>query len=61
MTASLFLCVDSSINIVSDVTATFDRLGQNGKLYSAEEIYAISLANLIRKTLKQLGVELSNN
>jgi nicotinamidase-related amidase len=32
--------------VVADATATFDRAGHDGKRYSAEEIHAISLANL---------------
>ena len=32
--------------VVSDATATFDRTGVDGKKYSAEEVHAISLANL---------------
>lgn len=32
--------------VVSDATATFDRIGPDGKLYTAEEIHAVSLANL---------------
>lgn len=32
--------------IVADATATYDRTGHDGKKYSAEEIHAISLANL---------------
>ncbi|GLV60749.1 isochorismatase [Dictyobacter sp. S3.2.2.5] len=32
--------------LVGDATATFDRVGPDGKLYRAEDIYAISLASL---------------
>jgi nicotinamidase-related amidase len=32
--------------VVADATATFDRTGHDGKLYSAKEVHAISLANL---------------
>ncbi|VEP11355.1 Uncharacterized isochorismatase family protein YrdC [Hyella patelloides LEGE 07179] len=32
--------------VVSDATATFNRKGADGKLYSAEEIHDVSLANL---------------
>lgn len=32
--------------VVSDATASFDRTGPDGKLYTAEEIHAVSLANL---------------
>lgn len=32
--------------MVSDATATFDRVGPDGKHYSAEEIHAMSLANM---------------
>jgi nicotinamidase-related amidase len=32
--------------VVSDATATFDRVGHDGKLYKAEDVHAISLANL---------------
>jgi nicotinamidase-related amidase len=32
--------------VVSDATATFDRTGPDGKHYLAEEIHAVSLANL---------------
>lgn len=32
--------------VVSDATATFDRVGPDGVLYRAEEIHAISLASL---------------
>ena len=32
--------------VVADATATFDRQGYDGKMYSAEEVHAISLASL---------------
>lgn len=32
--------------VISDATATFERTGHDGKHYQAEEIHAISLANL---------------
>ena len=32
--------------VVSDATATFDRVGPDGKHYNAEEVHAISLASL---------------
>lgn len=32
--------------LVSDATATFDRIGPDGRLYRAEEIHAVSLASL---------------
>lgn len=32
--------------VVSDATATFDRVGHDGKHYGAEEVHAISLASL---------------
>jgi hypothetical protein len=32
--------------VVSDATATFDRVGPDGKLYGAEDVHAISLASL---------------
>ena len=34
------------VTLVSDATATFDRKGPDGKLYSADEIHAIHLASL---------------
>lgn len=33
-------------HLVSDATATFDRVGPDGKLYLAEDIHAISLASI---------------
>lgn len=32
--------------LVSDATATFDRIGPDGRLYRAEEIHAVSLASI---------------
>lgn len=32
--------------VVADATATFDRVGHDGKNYTAEEIHNISLASL---------------
>jgi nicotinamidase-related amidase len=32
--------------VVSDATATFDRVGPDGTRHPAEEVHAISLANL---------------
>jgi len=32
--------------VISDATATFDRVGHDGKSYTAEEVHSISLANL---------------
>lgn len=32
--------------VVSDGTATFHRIGHDGKMYKAEDIHAISLVNL---------------
>jgi nicotinamidase-related amidase len=34
------------VYVVADATATFDRVGPDGVLHSAEEIYAVSLTNL---------------
>lgn len=34
------------VYVVSDATATFDRVGPDGKTYKAEEIHAVNLASL---------------
>ena len=41
--------------LVADATATFDRKGPDGRLYSAEEIHAVSLASLHGEFATVLG------
>jgi isochorismate hydrolase len=38
--------LDFRTYLVSDATATFDRVGPDGVVYTAEEVHAISLASL---------------
>ena len=43
--------------VVSDATATFDRTGPDGKLYSAEEIHAANLASLHNEFAKVVSTK----
>jgi nicotinamidase-related amidase len=35
-----------NVYVVSDATATFDRVGHNGKMYKAEDVHEFALASL---------------
>jgi nicotinamidase-related amidase len=44
--------------VVADATAAFDRIGYDGQSYSADEIHAISLANLHQEFATVIDTEL---
>ena len=45
--------------VVSDATATFDRMGPDGTKYTAEQIHAISLANIHEEFVTVLPAEVA--